>query len=223
MYKCFIYFWTLADSVVLLCLVLTSCASLPMTPMRSCTRCWSWPSARAVRASACSDSSITGTVVPPVQVHTSTAHSSALVPCIYLHLTVGFLGREIPRLPLNTLSGWEGITGSPTQLCWNQDSSYELLCYCMYIKYLAFVKKGNHELLKKVRFWLILFLNAEVCLVLYVWKTNDARAKYYCINCFFCILQTEEHLSATAAYMWCGWRVHLQHFGLNRSGTDVCM
>lgn len=39
------------------CPVSTSCASPRTTPMRSCTRCWSWPSVRAARASACSDSS----------------------------------------------------------------------------------------------------------------------------------------------------------------------
>lgn len=92
--KCFI--WLFAP---LLCLVLTSCASLPMTPMRSYTRCWSWPSARAARVSACSDSSITGTVFPLVPVQTSTAHSSALVPCIHLYLPDGLLGRENTQTP----------------------------------------------------------------------------------------------------------------------------
>lgn len=40
---------------ILLSPVLTNCASPPMIPMRSCTRCWSWPSVRAVRALACSE------------------------------------------------------------------------------------------------------------------------------------------------------------------------
>lgn len=37
--------------------VLTSCASLHMTPMKRCTGCCSWPSVRVARASACSDHS----------------------------------------------------------------------------------------------------------------------------------------------------------------------
>lgn len=45
---------------------------------------------------------------------TTSLHSSAF--------NSGLLGREAPRLPINTLSGWEGIKGSPRKLSWDQDS-----------------------------------------------------------------------------------------------------
>lgn len=95
------------------CLVLTSCASLPTTPTRSCTRCWSWPSARAVRVLACSDSSINWHCG---FTHTRDQHcSTALVSCIRSHLTGGLVGTlTLPnKYPL---SRWASVSGSPRRL-----------------------------------------------------------------------------------------------------------
>lgn len=152
-------------------LVLTSCASQPTTPTRSCTRCWSWQLVRAARASECSDSPIAGTVW--VHLYKRSQHCPFQWTCS-LHSSAfnsGRLGRESPRLPLNTLSGWEGVTGR--RLTWTRDSMMWTPVLLYVYKYLAFVKKKKiQELLKRVRFGLVLFLNAKVSLVLYVWKTR---------------------------------------------------
>lgn len=52
-YQCF--WWCELITSSLAVPVLTSCASLRMTRMKKYTGCCSWPSARAVRALACSD------------------------------------------------------------------------------------------------------------------------------------------------------------------------
>lgn len=125
------------------CPVSTSCASPHMTPMRSCTRCWSWPSVRAARASACSDfSSRWHYGCRAIGGEMSVVSSGAAISCIHLHPAVGRLCKESLRLQIDSLSGREtmmlseGPEGFPetgTPWC-------EVQCYCIYIEYLAFVK-----------------------------------------------------------------------------------
>lgn len=139
-------------SFLFFCPVSTSCASPHTTPTKSCTRCWSWPSVKAARASACSDSSgcwhcgcrATGGEM-------SVVGSGAAISCIHLHPAVVRLCKESLRLRIESLSGREtvmlaeGPEGFPetgTPWC-------EVHCYCIYIEYLAFVKKKKKEMKKK--------------------------------------------------------------------------
>lgn len=135
-------------------LVLTSCASQPTTPTRSCTRCWSWQLVRAARALECSDSPIAGTVW--VHLYKRSQHCPFQWTCS-LHSSAfnsGRLGRESPRLPLNTLSGWEGVTGR--RLTWTRDSMMWTPVLLYVYKYLAFVqkkKKKNPGTAEKGKVW----------------------------------------------------------------------
>lgn len=103
--------------------VLTSCASPLTIPMKRCTRCCSWPSARAVRVLACSDShgrspshflNSSGHCPAPL-------HYSSLMP----NLRAMENGAEAPRkqkcqsamshggLPMSEVHYWEHILPLP--------------------------------------------------------------------------------------------------------------
>lgn len=112
-------------------LVLTSCASLPTTPMRNCTRCLSWPSARAARASACSD---------PHRCHRRVRMDKRRWAPFnsLLRFYTGIFDRYIQTT--TTLLGWESNTGSSRRISWNCDWALWTLVLQL-IKYIAIVLK----------------------------------------------------------------------------------
>lgn len=156
------------------CLVLTSCASLPTTPTRSCTRCWSWPSARAVRVLACSDSSINWHCG---FTHTRDQHcSTALVSCIRSHLTGGLVGTLTlsNKYPLSRWAAFQEVPGVCGESRMNSSATvYKIFHFCIKKKR---QKWQNSNCWKRV-FGQFLFPDAKVCLVLYAWETNNTRAK----------------------------------------------
>lgn len=162
--------------------VSTSCACPPTTRTRSCTRCWSWPSARAARALACSD---------PTQEE----------PATNLHLN-----RESSNL---LVKSWWGGKVSLEAL-----QSHELVYVYKNISF----SRGTHRLSKKgLRFKLLLLLMlslADFC----VWMLMTLEQRPWVL-----LYKLKNTKVEAAAYTWCGWDLHHEHFGLKPSGTAVCL